>query len=534
MHIVIRGSLSLILPILLLSERLQLVKSFFNNKLLIIGLGIGLLNLLFKGFYLSYHSLGGDEIFSVYHAQMDVVSIAKLLSKGNNPPLYEIILHFWVQLFGISPFSVRFPSLIFSSVTAVFIFLIGSKFFNIRIALSASVFFVFSNYHIFFAHEARTYALLGMLSVVSMYVFMDISSRFTSSDKSEKTPVPLHYFLLLSFINVCLIYAHYFGFFILAIQMGIWFFSSPFFKSNRKSIFIYLLVIIALYLPNLSVLITRFTASSGESWVQAPDGIKSLYYMLWLFSNQPILTVIILLIGVIAFIRFVSIKARLSILSASSILVLWFVFIFFFMFVVSFKIPVFLDRYLMPAAVAFPLFVAFCCDYILYHLRRKEWAFITLSILFIATSNLNVTNKRDVRGAVNKIVELKDEKTMIVICPSDFTIDFSYYYNIDIFRDFHTDSIHYNINKRLKKEHIQGIDHIREVDISGFDKVLFLDVAADYSRPNNWIKQTLIEHFDSVEQYDFYEIFSVYVFKKPVNLPSQRTEIIPNFHSSIQ
>ena len=90
---------------------------------LLIGL-IFAINLLFKGIYLGENSLAWDEPFSVFHAQLTADQLIDLLIAGNNPPLYELILQKWTAIFGLSEFSVRFPSLLFSSLTAVFLFLI--------------------------------------------------------------------------------------------------------------------------------------------------------------------------------------------------------------------------------------------------------------------------------------------------------------------------------------------------------------------------------------------------------------------------
>ncbi len=483
----------------------------------IIAIILVLFNFLIKGIFLSENSLGGDEPFSVYLAQMNISTIIKLLSEGNNPPLYEILLHFWIKLFGISEFSVRSPSLLYSSITVMYIYTLGAKYLNKRVALYASILFIFSNYHILFAHEARVYSLLGLLTVISMYHFIGIVQYCLVDTKVEnnfKSTIRMNLIILI-IVNTLIIYSHFFGFFILITQF-IFFTSNKYFISTYwKQLVLAASVIGLLYMPNISIVLARFVESSSKgTWVKAPNGIGSIYNMLRQFSNAPVVAVCNILILLSAFVKSIINKKKEQQNINNRFVVFWFVFIFFFMFGISFSIPMFLDRYVMPAAIAFSLLIGVSTDYLFRKPMYKFIIPIVICILFIATVSPNITNKRNVKETVDKIKDIRDSNTIVLICPSNFILNFAYYYNIEIFKDYNAKEIYSNINKSLILEDIYGINNINDIDFKKWNNIVFLDAAASFSFSNNNIKKQLDENYNLINKYKYYEIFNIFEYKR--------------------
>lgn len=488
-----------------------------DSKWILISIILVILNLIVKGIFISNNSIGGDEPFSIYHAQMDITSIIKLLSTGNNPPLYEIFLHFWIHVFGISELAVRFPSLIFSTITVFFIFRLGVKHLNIKVAIYSSILFIFSNYQISFSHEARVYSLLGMLTIISMYYFLELlasKQKYANEPNNKLRNIQIRYYVSYIASSILLIYSHYFGFFVLIVQL-------MFFCSNKQLLLTYwkqllltFAILAILYAPYILIVFNRFLDSSANgTWVKAPNGIESIYNMLRIFSNKPLSAVAVILICLVAILKSFVERNSYKIKFTNKLIVFWFVFTFFFMYGISYLIPMFLDRYLMPASIAFCILIGIALDNLV---KRKRFEYIApaiLCILFIATSNPKITNKRNVKETVKKIQEIKDNNTLVIICPRDFILNYSYYQNIKAFKNYNVSNIYKNIDDSLKRSNIFCINSINDIDFKSFKHIIYLDAAANFSFPNNNVQESLNKTFQLKNQYKFYEIFNVYEYK---------------------
>ena len=60
-------------------------------------------------------------------SQLTIPDIVKILCKGDNPPLWELLLHGWIALFGITEVAIRTLSLLFNVLTVIPIYYLGER-----------------------------------------------------------------------------------------------------------------------------------------------------------------------------------------------------------------------------------------------------------------------------------------------------------------------------------------------------------------------------------------------------------------------
>jgi mannosyltransferase len=477
-----------------------------SKKITLWAIALFALNTLFKGLFLSSNAIGWDEPFSIYHAQLDVSQICRILATGNNPPLYELFLHFWIDLFGIGEFAVRFPSLIFSSVTAVVLFLIGQKFFNHRIGITAGLIFIFSNYHIFFAHEARVYALFGMLTALSIYLFLSLSIKEKISVKN---------LLPLLVVNAVLIYSHYFGFVILILQTFFVFSSQNLRQKLSKSYLIYTLVIIVIYLPNIKVLISRFMESTSKgTWVKAPNDLESLYEMFRQFTNAPVVAVASLVLIISSLTLLILKRKNIQITFPAKLITISFFVPYLAFFVISYWVPMFIDRYLIFTTIPLILLLAICADSIFSATKFRFALHAIVLILFAVSSKPNLDNKRHVDDAVAKIKELKTEHSLVIFCPESFIFNYAYYEDKKTFTEIDPTDPYKKLRESLKNRKIIGINHASELLSFDSEHLIYLDAGADFSFPENGIVNYLEANYTWEASFEFPEIYKVHSFRK--------------------
>ena len=101
-----------------------------------------------------------------------------------NSPFYYLLVHNWMDVFGMSDFAVRLFSVVFSVLIIGLTFLFARRFFDDKTALIASAIVAIEPFFIAYSHQARNYSLTFFLTLLETYFFLQIIENKASKQKT--------------------------------------------------------------------------------------------------------------------------------------------------------------------------------------------------------------------------------------------------------------------------------------------------------------------------------------------------------------
>ena len=410
---------------------------------------------VWKLFYMDYRDICLDEPYSVFNAQKSVAEIINISTSGEpTPPLFMLLIHFWIELFGIGSFSVRFLPLIFNSFTVLFIYFAGKRFIGFWAGFAASGLFLFSTYHFFHGLETRTYSLVSLETAASLYFYL----RYADNLKDRKALAGL----IIS--NLLLIYSHYFGWFVIFSQV----ISSFLYTRNLKMLFRFMIPPFATFLgftPMIPVLIKQFAKSTRGTWLNPPrpfDYLNQLYF----FLNHKVvfwMVVIVIAVGILFTIILVIRKKWKSFNISVLVLFLWWFVPYSIMFFASSKTPMFNSRYILFTSIGLYLFIGAFINFLFQGNKYLEPLIVLTVVTFMFVYIRILPNHfgyREVSKSVDFVKSAENENSIILIYPVWSDFQFNYYYNQEIFQD-HVN--YYNVMKENDLYRVWGLPNTKQV-----------------------------------------------------------------------
>lgn len=109
-----------------------------------------------------------DEAVTVDQTTRSLLGAIFTQVGGTHPPLFHILMHYWIGAFGLSEVALRSFGLLFGMLAIPAAYWAGRVLYDRRVGLVAAGLLAISPYHIWYSQEARMYTMMmffGLLSV---------------------------------------------------------------------------------------------------------------------------------------------------------------------------------------------------------------------------------------------------------------------------------------------------------------------------------------------------------------------------------
>ncbi|MGE5438177.1 MAG: glycosyltransferase family 39 protein [Syntrophothermus sp.] len=444
----------------------------------------------FRVHNLSTESLWLDETISLKFAEKPLLQLIYKTANDVHPPLYYVILHYWIKYFGSDEYGSRLLSVVFGVLLIIAVFFLAKYLFDDNVAIITSLLVTVSAFHIKYSQETRGYSLLALLSVLSFYYYL----KFI--DNGKKNAVPY------IFLSSMLIYTHVFGMFVLLIQ----FFYAVFLSISKKINFEKVKVILfnfasifVLFIPWIFIFYSQIRRVQKGFWIRKPD-ITTLYFNFVEFAGSYfnkyaiLLAALFLIFAILGFfivIRNKNSKERQWIFTLQSnekiiLLGLWLVLPIALPYTISrYSEAIFNSKYAISSSIPFFILVSAGI------MNFRKYIVIPLVILIFYLSTLSIESyfekdhKEQWRETTSYIKEKFQPDDLIVVYPWDSKLyAFDYYFNKN---EKKTDLLTFDWESIKDKSFLSTIEASEAKRIWMVFRYQDYDGAIDVMKKNNYI-----------------------------------------------
>ncbi len=385
-------------------------------------LGILFIGIVLRNIYLNQHDIWFDEAFSYFVAKSSLHDILVAASADNHPPLYELMLHFWIRIFGTTAIAMRSLSLTTGILSLPIFYLLTKKLVGKKNALIALSIFTLSPLMIYYSAETRMYSLFVLLTLLTVLFFLSVIKKQTI----------INTFSFILFFTLAL-YAHYYA---LLFYIPFTVFTLKHTGIHQLRLFLFLIIPLLLFVPSIKIYFSNphpgFISTDTiialpatlASFILSGTGIVTLRAFfgasmpLWIKLLFSFTVVFFLLLGLKGF--------QYSFKSENGKFIIFLSFLpLLFMAFLNFLIPVFSVRSTIFLAPFFYILVAIG----IYNLPNKLHVIILTSIcLLLISVNIIVLTNNNFKGPPIKEMANKINTKHIIIHTSILTYyPFKYY-----------------------------------------------------------------------------------------------------------
>jgi mannosyltransferase len=375
---------------------------------------------------LTAQSLWRDEVDALRFAQLPLSDYLSIFSQpGQNGPLYFLLLRGWVALAGTGEFSLRYFSLLPGVVAVALTLTLGRRLFTAPIGLIAAALVAASPYLVWYSQEAKMYALITALALLSLYALRQATAG-----------QPRWWVVVVTATSLAM-YSHILAALLIPLQLALLTVWRPVGRRGYAQAAAAFAALILPYVPLLrwQLPMALTPAETGYPFFPLPEMLLILLngysagLVPWVSEAVLALFGLLLLSGATA--RFSPSSAVRHRSSDAAALLLWLFLPVVVVFAISLVRPLFTDRYLIWIAPAFYLLVALG---IAAWAQRVRWlgpALLgLLLVLDLQATYIQVTTpfKSDFRSAAAYVAARIQPGDLVIFQIPYVRYTFDYYY----------------------------------------------------------------------------------------------------------
>jgi mannosyltransferase len=245
----------------------------------VIPVAVTLIAFALRVYRLNVQSLWWDETYVATISRLPDWFGWVFAEERSHPPGFFLIMSLWTQL-GVGEFILRFPSVIWGSLSVPIMFAIGSRFGNRNVGVLGALLLAISPYDAWYSQEARMYAPQVALALLSSYLFLRLIAR---ADRWLTTGIAL--------VSVAGLYLFYLFPLVLLAQLVFLILSWRRYRTAARNWLIANVLAGILFLPWFAaILATGGFARAAVAWIppaQWYDPILSIYTLVVGTTNSP-------------------------------------------------------------------------------------------------------------------------------------------------------------------------------------------------------------------------------------------------------
>lgn len=199
-----------------------------------------------------------DEVI-IYYESIQPFPFGILEVVGPNVPLYQFLLHFWINIFGNGDIILRFSSVIIGILTIIVGYFCGKELDSKKTGLLVASLISFNSFFIYYSQEVKYYMFLAFLTTLATLFLLKVNNKHSKFN-----------YLGLILSNLAIIYTYTIGFVFVFWELFLYFIYLFIRKKDQIKRFLYYhLVFLLLCIPFLIKsfdIATTYTSRAIGGW----------------------------------------------------------------------------------------------------------------------------------------------------------------------------------------------------------------------------------------------------------------------------